>query len=427
MKEFNDIIGYDAIKQELYRICDIINNPTKYLRLGVKVPKGILLYGEPGVGKTLFAEKFIQACGVKSYICRKNEPNGDFIKVIKNTFDLAKDNQPAIILLDDMDKYANEDKNHRDAEEYVAIQSCIDNMKKADIFVFATANDISKIPDSLVRAGRFDKVIEVKNPSGEDAKKIIDYYLSKKKFIENIDVEEISRLLNGRSCAELETVVNEAGIYAGYLNKDYISMEDIVKACLRLLYEAPETIQGGEYNSDEETAYHEAGHVVVSEMIEPKSVTLVTIGHYEGCINGFAAFYRAEEYWKSYDLMRKRLLTLLAGKASVELKFGKYDVCSVNDLNRAKALLQRMVSEYGITGFDKLNIGKYDFDNSQDLKARIENAVFNELEKCYMETKRILCENKDFIEQLVQELLKKRILRSNEIQKIKLQSTGIKN
>ncbi|MDD3999273.1 MAG: ATP-binding protein [Bacilli bacterium] len=219
MKEFDKVIGYKSIKIELERICDWMINPEKYKKLGVNLPGGLLLYGEPGVGKTLFAGCFIEAAKRKAYICRKNEPNGDFVKTIKKTFDDALGNAPSIVVLDDLDKFANEDEDHKNAEEFITVQSCIDDIKGKDVFVLATANDLTNFPRSILRAGRFDKSIKVNNPTGEDCVKIVRYYLSQKKNVKDIDAREIARILNGKSCAELETVVNEAGIYAGFQNK----------------------------------------------------------------------------------------------------------------------------------------------------------------------------------------------------------------
>lgn len=422
MSEFDKVIGYDSIKLELQRLCDIIKNSEKYEKLGVKFPNGLILHGSPGVGKTLLANCFMKESGAKCFVCRKNKPDEEFIKSIKQTFDEAKKQQPAVILLDDIDKFANEDKDHKDAKEYVTVQACIDEVKSDKVFVFATANDLWKVPDSLMRAGRFDKIIEMHNPKGKDAEKILGYYLRQKKFVKEMNIEEVSRILCGRSCAELETVINDAGMYAGFENKAQIDMDDIIKACLRLLYDAPETIQDDGHINDEETAYHEAGHVVVAEVLEPKSVTLVSIGGHEGSINGFAAYYRDVDYWRSYDLMRIRLLTLLAGKAEIELKYGKHDTGCGGDIKRAMDLIRRMVAEYGMVGFNKCNAGDYKFENSSVLQTRIEDAMFDELEKCYMETKHILANNREFVENLVSVLLKKKMLTFNEIQKIKNKS-----
>ncbi|MCH5156236.1 MAG: AAA family ATPase, partial [Clostridiales bacterium] len=123
MSEFDKIIGYKDIKSELIRLCDIIRNGEKYKALGVTLSGGLLLDGDPGVGKTLMANCFIKESGRPAFVCRKNKPDGEFVNEIKKTFNEAAENAPSIILLDDMDKFANEDDNHKNAAEYVTVQS----------------------------------------------------------------------------------------------------------------------------------------------------------------------------------------------------------------------------------------------------------------------------------------------------------------
>ena len=173
MSAFDRVIGYETIKNELLQICDMIHNREIYEELGAKLPQGILLYGDPGLGKTLMAKSFIEESGLKAYIVRRNKGNDDFIGDITDTFRKAKENTPCVIFLDDMDKFAYEDSDHRDAEEYVAVQSGIDEVKNCDVFILATANEIWKLPRSLVRSGRFDRKIEVQCPTNRDADEII--------------------------------------------------------------------------------------------------------------------------------------------------------------------------------------------------------------------------------------------------------------
>ena len=242
MSEFDKIIGYEEVKMELKRFSDVLKHPEKYKKLGVTIPSGILLCGDPGLGKTLMARCFIAETGCRVFTLRKEKPNGDFVNQIKATFEEAKSEAMSIVFLDDMDKFANEDNIHKDAEEYVAVQSCIDDCKGFNVFVFATINDQYCLPDSLLRAGRFDKVLEVDVPKGRDAEKIIEQFIGQKKIMGKIDIQEIARLMEGCSCAELETVINEAGIYAGFAGREKIDQEDIVKACMRMLFESPECI-----------------------------------------------------------------------------------------------------------------------------------------------------------------------------------------
>ena len=129
MNEFDKVIGYETIKNELLQVCDMFHNRDIYEKLGAKHPRGILIYGDPGLGKTLMAKCFIAESGLKTFTVRRNKGTDDFVGEITDTFMKAKENAPAIVFLDDMDKFANEDERHCDAEEYVAVQSGIDEVK----------------------------------------------------------------------------------------------------------------------------------------------------------------------------------------------------------------------------------------------------------------------------------------------------------
>ena len=129
LKEFNKVIGHEDVKIELERIVDQIRNREKYEKLGVNLTKGLLLDGIPGLGKTLMAKCFIKACNVPTFSIRKEKTNGEFVKSIVDAFEEAKKKTPSIVFFDDLDKFANEDSNHRNAEEFVTIQSCIDDCK----------------------------------------------------------------------------------------------------------------------------------------------------------------------------------------------------------------------------------------------------------------------------------------------------------
>lgn len=175
MNEFDRVIGYDTIKNELMQIVDMVHNKERYEALGARMPSGVLLYGEPGLGKTLLAKCFMQASGLTAYTLTNNKGGDAFVNEITATFEKAKANAPSVIFLDDMDKFANDDERHCDAKEYVAVQAGIDSVKGCDVFVIATTNALRKLPDSLIRSGRFDRTIVIKAPTQEDAAKIIKY------------------------------------------------------------------------------------------------------------------------------------------------------------------------------------------------------------------------------------------------------------
>ena len=134
MSKFDKVVGYEDIKAELIRICDVVKNPEKYARLGVQTPRGIMLWGEPGLGKTLMAKCFIEESGCKTFIIRKEKPDGEMVNTIRDVFNKAKAEGRSIVFLDDLDKFANEDNQHPDAEEYVAVQACMDSVKGKDVF-----------------------------------------------------------------------------------------------------------------------------------------------------------------------------------------------------------------------------------------------------------------------------------------------------
>lgn len=418
-KAFDKIIGYEAIKNELKRVCDTLVNTEKYEKFSVKFSQGLLLHGEPGVGKTLMAECLIEESKRKVFICRKDESNGVFVEKIKHTFQKAQENEPSIVFLDDMDKFANEDEFHRDAEEYVTIQSCIDEIKGKDIFVLATANELRDIPKSLLRTGRFSKIIKVENPVGEDCEKIMNFYLSQKKNVGKFDIREIARVLNGKSCSDLEIIINEAGIYAAYDNKENIEKEHIVRACMRVLFESPETDEIAFTKNKEElkrVAYHEAGHAVIAELLEPENVTLVSIATHTGSIGGITSHYQDASYWASMKSMENRVLSVLGGKAATEIVFGEIDTGANSDLQRAFRLVQRFIDDYCAYGFDKFIFGR---ENSNEKINRFDLAVAGELEKYYSHAKSLLIKNREFLDKLADELIKKSTLLSSDIQAVK--------
>ena len=277
MTAFDRVIGYEPIKTELLQICDMIHNPEVYAALGARMPQGILLHGDPGLGKSLMARCFIAESGLRAWTVRRNKSAGDFVGEITETFRKAKDSAPCIVLLDDMDKFANEDDNHRDAEEYVAVQAGIDEVRDAGVFIFATVNDIRKLPHSLKRPGRFDRKIEVLCPSPEDAAEIIRYYLKGKPVSKDLNLEDIAMMINYSSCAELETILNESAIRAAYLRKDCITMEDVLDTVLRTEYESPESFGTLSREKLRRIALHEAGHLVVCEVLCPGSVGLASL------------------------------------------------------------------------------------------------------------------------------------------------------
>lgn len=414
MDIIDKIIGYEGIKKELKKFADIIQNTEKYEKLGAKLPAGIMIYGDPGVGKSLMADCLIKASGRPSFVCRKNKPDGEFINHIKQVFDEAAKNAPSIVLLDDLDKFANEDYRHNNAEEYVTVQACMDEVKNKNVLVIATVNERFLLPDSLRREGRFDEKFEINNPQGEDAKQIIKYYLSQKKYVADLDIDEVSRLLNGFSCAELESLINKAGVNAGFEGKSQIEMNDILKAYIKTCYNAPTSSYSRTEKQSEIIAYHEAGHAIIAELLQPGSVSLITIANHMGTMGGFTAYYECDDYWVDKHYMENRIMTLLAGKAATELKYGKVDIGCGSDIERAYRIEKRLLTEYCEFGFK--NYMKR--DRNETVPEHIAKDIAHELDKHYLKCKEILADNMPIVEKIAKKLIQKELLSHADISKL---------
>lgn len=420
MKAFEKIIGYEKEKKELMQIADILKNPEFYKKLGASAPSGLLLDGQPGLGKTLMANCLIKESGRKAFVCRKDKPDGEFVNYIKETFDKACENAPSIVFLDDMDKFANEDESRRNAEEYVTVQSCIDSVKGKDVFVLATTNSRRNLPDSLIRQGRFDKIINIYRPEPEDALLIIKHYLKNKVLVSDIDTEYIAKLMSSFSCAEIESVINKAAMIAGFERCERISQFHFINASLETVFRThPFEIFEGDIDLEDgdarlsEIVYHEAGHAVVSELLSPESITLIGVEKYSGCV----AEQRGHDYL-STSRSSKQILTSLAGMAAVDLKYGKKGRGSNTDIEDAKSEIKMNIdgAQYGFG-----MIECYERLASENIKSAWDNLVNIELERYYRETKQILAKNREFLDKLANELAEKKLLTMHDIQRIKSQ------
>ena len=406
MISFDSIIGYDKIKRELKQIVDIIKNPHIYASLGATMPSGILLNGEPGVGKTMLATAFIDECGIKAYVLRRRRPCDDFVNEIRSVFDEAKQNTPSVILLDDMDKFVVEEKN---TEEYVVLQACIDEIKDFGVFVIATTNTTEDIPESLLRPGRFDRRFEVHSPNGRDSEKIIRHYMSQKPLSDDVNYEDVSKMLSGKTCAELESVINEAAINAGYERKSRIEMSHLISATLKKAYGVTEKRDELSPEQREEIAYHEAGHAVISEVITPGSVGIVSLSS-EGRDSKGGFMSRCEDF----DRRAYRILVALGGKAAAELKFGKVASGTTSDLSRAIKDIHISTTKIGTYGMASVNRCP-----SEALDARQEIVTLAELERYLFKAKEILASNREFLDLMAKALYDRETLLYSDVKMIR--------
>lgn len=418
MNKFDKIFGYEFEKQEMLRLCDVLCNRKKYESLGITLPKAVLLYGEPGLGKTLMAKAFIEETGRKVFHCKKNKSNGEFVDAIKKTFEDAIKNAPSIIFFDDMDKFAEDNlRQDNNKEEFATIQSGLEDIGTTDVFVIATANDINNLPDSLLRVGRFGKKLLFSAPSFEDSVKIIHHYLDSKKVSSDVKPESLAHILYGHSCAMLESVVNEAGIYAAYSGAPEITLAHIREAVSTVMIERT-PLQKDDPNKSK-IAYHEAGHAVV-HLLSHHKVCSLAIGKcgQGGLGNGICT---ASDCNKSitFDEVRKSILAKLAGKASSELQFGKIDLGVESDIEDAMEIIKKNLQLLVAHGFEYCYTTDryYESQSYRQIDKNQEKAV-RLLEEYYNEVKTLLITHKNLLDAIAAELLEKEILIYDDIIRI---------
>ncbi len=403
MSAFDKVIGYEEVKDELRIICDMIRNPERYTALGATMPRGVILYGEPGVGKTLMARAFAEESGRNTYILRRSKPDGSFITEMNDIFSQAAENTPSVIILDDMDKYKT-DKNSN--EEFTALQACIDNAQSVDVFVIATANGMF-IPESLLRAGRFDHKIEMNAPRDETAIAIISHYMNAKSFVEDINIDDIAKMLYGSSCAELESLLNTAARYAGFERADKINMRHILRA--HLLEEFGREKSPATEKERMRVAYHEAGHLAVSEAIKSGSIGFAAI-----CPESVTGSKGVVVRCADHDQLSDYVLVFLAGRAAEEMVFGSADAGSDIDIKKAIHSIKAMIISGNACG---LNWSVNEKINSEDLKGSQETACRVLLEQYMRRARTILTQNRTLLDAVASALAEKGVLLNSDIRK----------
>lgn len=409
MSAFDRIIGYDAVKEELVQLCDMLHNREHYDRLGARLPHGLLIYGDPGLGKTLMAETLIEESGRRVFNVRRNISGEEFVKAISEAFGQAKANVPSIVFLDDMDKFANDDEDHCDSDEYVAVQAGIDDVKNDDVFVIATVNDMRKLPDSLTRAGRFDRKIFVDKPSEEDSERIIEHYLSGKNISRDVDITDVTKMISYSSCAELETILNEAAIRASYARKSAVEMSDIVDAVLKIQHKCDSNAFS---DADaKKNAIHEAGHIVVSEVLAEGSVGLASIKVSKSFNTGGFVRTCGGDQSEEYGIMLS-----LAGFVASEQYYPFSEGCG-SDFRNASRIIKNKITRSGSYGVGFLEV--VDYDTTNEYWAAVESAVHVELERYIREVRKIIIDNSDFLEKTAKALEEKQTLVYSDIKKLR--------
>lgn len=409
MSCFDLVCGYEDIKAELMRIHDVLRQKEKFEKLGVNRPRGLLLYGDPGLGKTRMAECFIGEWVFPTFEISKEEQDCEVIAEIRAAFAKAKEaEEQAIVFLDNLDDDA-------DANVYAALKACMDAYREDDVFVLATAKDKDNIPDYLLRPGRFDKVIEVEIPTFKDAIEILNFYLALKECASDVDAEEIAGIMRGHSCADLEMVVNEAAIYAVAGYRNVIMQKDLLRACMCLVFASPEKADAGKGRELLEVAVHEAGHVVAGEVLEAGCIAITYVRSHTGGSDGVTCVNYDENNGRHMKQLEHHIIRSLAGKAASEIVLGMVDVGCADDLAGAFHRVERLVDNFCAYGFDTYE----EPHSSETLKAKKEQRIAEKMTGYYQAAKSLLSENRAFLDKVTEELMRKKTLRQVDIKKIR--------
>lgn len=414
MDKFDEkVIGYDSIKETLRQIADVLKRPEAYKEKGVSMPRGLLMESAPGLGKSLMASILMEESGRKSFVFRRINEGNTFLGEMKDIFDVAKEEAPSILLLEDLNLYV--ESNSPYAPEWACLQACIDETSDADIFVIATTNDTRYMPQSLLRPGRFDYILNLNPPVGKTAENIVSYYLRDKNLAKDVQISDIVKAMPQVSCATLETVMNLAAINSVYRDHAHVQKEDVIDALLKVVYNLRKADCEEDPQEHQMIAVHEAAHAVVGEVLHSGSIGIITIRGSHGAIGGMESGFAV--YAKSEEEFQDEIIKTLAGKAGTALIYGIMDIRAAADIKKADQLLDIWLCHFAGGGFSGVEPSE---NRLSEPRLSYNEAIKSaKLEELYRRAYKILYDNRDFLLAVQKELLEHETLLNSDLAKIR--------
>lgn len=436
---FKDVAGLDGAKQELEEIVEFLRHPEKYTELGGKIPKGALLVGPPGTGKTLLAK----AVAGEAHVPFFSMSGSDFVEMfvgvgasrVRDLFKKAKDKAPSIIFIDEIDAIGRARGRNNglgtNEERENTLNQLLTEMdgfgNNSGVIILAATNRAEILDRALMRAGRFDRQIQVELPDIKERAAIFDVHLRPLKLPEDFDRSFLAKLTPGFSGADIANVCNEAALTAARKGKKFVERQDFQDAVDRIVGGLERKNRIVTLDERKTIAYHEAGHATVSWLLEYANplvkVTIVPRGKALG-----AAWYQPEERQLTTKAhLLDDICSVLGGRAAEELSFGQVGTGALNDLEKANKQATAMVTYYGMS--DKLpNICYYDSTGQQDMSFRspyseerariIDEEVSAIIESQYERAKEILRENAEKHRELANLLLEREVIFTEDVEKI---------
>ena len=435
---FNDVAGLEEAKQEVMEILDFLKNPKKYTNLGGKIPKGALLIGSPGTGKTLMAKAVAGEAQVPFFSLSGSDFVEMFVGVgasrVRDLFKQAKDKAPCIIFIDEIDAIGRaRGKNNivggNDERENTLNQLLVEMDgfgTDSGIIILAATNRPDVLDTALLRPGRFDRQISIDKPDLVGREQIFKVHLKPLKLAEGVDAKKLSAQTPGFAGAEIANVCNEAALIAARRNKEAVDMQDFQDAVDRVIGGLEKKNKIISPEEKRIVAYHEAGHAIAGWFLEHADpLVKVSIVPRGVAALGYAQYLPKEQFLYTTEQLLDGMCMTLGGRVAEDIVFNKISTGAQNDLERITKLSYAMVTIYGMN--DKVgNVsfndtqGEYQFNKpySEKTSEMIDIEVRNQIEKAYDRTKQLLLDKREGLEKLAEKLLEKEILFQSDLEEI---------
>ena len=432
--KFKDVAGLDEEKEELIEIVDFLKKPEKFSKMGAKIPKGVLLYGKPGTGKTLIAKAIAGEADVPFISMSGSE----FIEMfaglgasrVRKLFERARKLSPCIVFIDEIDAIGARRTSNSGAEteNNQTLNQLLVEMdgfsSEETIIVLAATNRPEMLDKALLRPGRFDRQITIPVPDLKGRLEILKIHAEDKKLSDDVNLESIAEDTAGFTGAELANILNEAAIIATINKHDEIENSDIEEAVKKVTVGLEKKTRVYPEKDKKLTAYHEAGHAVVSRYLptqtDVKEVSIIPRG-----VAGGYTMYKSDEdkYYISKTEMKEKLIALLGGRAAEKLVLDDISTGASNDIEVATRIAREMVTKYGMSD----NLGPIDFQGKEqndmfvfgeNIGDKIGAEVKSLIDEAYNNAQKLLIEHRDKLDAIAQTLLAQEKINEQEFKEI---------